>query len=105
MYNNKIKHITNKIFKLINDITVKVSNSNPRNINLSYDKHSNEKIFNLKNHPVNISLQNRRYNNSIFDEDTDIKSMIKQELINLNFSLDTKINSIEERTNMLTIIA
>ena len=54
---------------------------------------------------MNISLQNRRYNNSIFDEDTDIKFMIKQELINLNFSLDTKINSIEERTNMLTIIA
>ena len=51
---------------------------------------------------MNISLQNRRYNNTILDEDTDIKSMIKQELINLNFSLDKRINSIEERTNMLT---
>ena len=105
MYNNKIKHTTNEIFKIIDNITDIVSNSNPRNIrniNLSYDKHSSEKIFNLKNNPVNIPLQNRRYNNTIFDEDTDIKTMIKQELINLYFSLDKRINSIEERINMLT---
>ena len=104
MYNNKIKHTTNEIFKIIDNITDIVSKSNPRNIrniNLSYDKHSSEKMFNLKNNPVDITLQNRRYNNNIFDEDTDIKSMIKQELINLNFSLDKRINSIEERTNML----
>jgi len=86
MYNNTINHTTNKIYELIDDIKERVSYKNCRNINLSFDKNSNEKKFNFKNRHVNITLENRRYNNNIFDEDTDIKSIIKQELNNLNFS-------------------